>query len=113
MGMLLALSAAPAQAVPVYLRCVVSQGQPIGDVDWEITLNEETGMVTWTIPMMNVAERARAIFNANEVRWNTGMSLFTINRRTLAFVRSSNLGPPPPMITNGRCQRQAQGRRAF
>ena len=114
-GLLIALTtgAAPARAAPVYLECLLSGGGNSGDVLWNITLNEETSTVSWTIPAMDVANNSRAVFTPDEVRWDSSISTFTINRSDLTFTRTLNMGGGTPHITRGRCRLAAQRRRAF
>ena len=104
--------ASPAMAAPVYLDCRLRAGSDDGgapELLWHITLNEETGTVSWTIPESDVADTARAVFTADEVRWNS----LTINRTTLAFTRRFSWPSGQPLTTHGRCQLVRRPSRQF
>jgi|GEM_PF-3447349 len=110
-GIALVGAAARADAAPVYLQCLLTGGGNSGDVEWNVTLNEETSMASWTIPSIDVAESARAVFTPNEVRWNGSIATFTINRTDLVFTRS--IGGGTPHVTSGRCRIAPPQDRAF
>jgi len=77
-----------AYAAPVDLKCYLETES--GRQDWAITLNEETGTVTYSHPMRTAT--VKAIFTAEEVIWSYGD--LKINRVNLSFVRDLGLMGP-------------------
>jgi len=80
---------------------------------WNITANEETSEVSWTIPTDGVASSARAIFTAESVRWQIVAGIrvtFTLSRVDLSFTRHFGEGND---ISHGQCRVAQPPRRAF
>jgi len=91
-----------ASAAPVYLKCQLDQD--VGKKPaWDVTLNEDSGSVTYVFPDLGRAYTVRGIFTAQSVTFNG----FTVDRTNLAFSRDlSDLtvpGATPPPIDHGKC----------
>lgn len=84
-GLVICMFPAAVTAAPVYLECVMSTGQK--DVLWNVTLDEATSSVAYTIPEMNVAKKLPGIFSPDKVLFDT----MSISRVDLSFVRSFNI----------------------
>lgn len=106
----LALAPCSAIAAPVYLKCQLDQD--VGKATpWDVTLNEETGTVSFSFPDIRHALTARGIFTADTVTSNG----FTFDRTNFGFQRDlSDIQAPgrKPIIDRGRCA-IAQTKRAF
>lgn len=105
-----ALAPFTAHAAPVYLRCQLDPGAQggMGGEDllvkepMDVTLNEDAGMVTYTLPSIGRAFTVPAVFTADKVSFRG----FTIDRVNLAFLRDmSHLQAPgrAPIIDKGSC----------
>lgn len=106
----LALVPCSAYAAPVYLKCQLDPGAQGGaggedllvKAPMEVTLNEDAGMVTYTLPTIGRAFTVPGAFTADKVSFRS----FTIDRTNLAFQRDmSHLQAPgrAPIIDRGRC----------
>lgn len=99
-----------ASAAPVYLKCQLDQD--VGKKPaWDVTLNEEAGIVTYAFPELGRIFTVRGAFTADRVVFNG----FTVDRTNLAFQRDlSGLQAPGrvPIIDKGRCA-IAEIKRAF
>jgi hypothetical protein len=99
-----------ANAAPVYLQCQLDPGATGGagaqdlamQAPMDVTLNEDAGTVTYTLPKIGRAFTVRGVFTANKVSFNG----FTVDRTNFVFQRDmSELQAPgrPPIIDRGRC----------
>lgn len=106
----IALFPRAANAAPVYLKCQLDQD--IGTKPaWDVTLNEETGKVTYSFPELGRAFTVPGVFTADRVTFNG----FTVNRTNFAFQRDLGALQAPgraPIIDHGRCA-LAEVKRAF
>jgi hypothetical protein len=109
-AMALALIPVSADAAPVYLKCQLDPGAKGGlgaedlamEAPMDVTLNEDAGTVTYTLPKIGRAFTVQGVFTADKVSFNG----FTVNRTNLAFERDmSALQAPgrPPIIDQGKC----------
>lgn len=72
----------PGYAEPVYLKCILNQ--VIGKHPaWDVTLDEATGLVTWSFPETGKAFTKRGAFMVDKVAFGS----FVVDRRSLAFIR--------------------------
>lgn len=98
---MLAIVPHAALAAPVYLKCQLDQDAGKKPA-WDVTLNEDEGMVTYSFPELGRAFTVRGVFTVNRVTFNG----FTIDRTNLAFKRDlSSIQAPgrPPVIDVGKC----------
>ena len=92
------LAAAPAQAAPIDLQCSVSDGGKATSID--ITLDEANKSATWQWKDDPNPLSGPAVFTATKVVMRT----ITIDRVTLAFTQSYDLGDGP-VSKRGTCKR--------
>lgn len=108
-----------ANAAPVYLKCQLDQGAKGGaggrdlamEAPMDVSLNEDAGTVTYTLPKIGRAFTVRGVFTADKVSFNG----FTVDRTNFAFQRDmSELQAPgrEPIIDHGQCA-LAEVRRSF
>ena len=109
-ALMLALIPSSAYAAPVYLKCQLEPGGAGGaggedqaaKAPMDVTLNEESGTVTYLFPETREAFTVRGTFTVDKVTFRG----FTIDRTNLQFQRDlSDLQAPgrPPIIDRGRC----------
>jgi len=108
-AIVLALFSSAAEAGPVYLKCQLDKGARGGggardlamEAPMDVTLNEEAGTVTYTLPQIGRAFTVTGVFTADKVTFNG----FTVDRTNLAFLRDmSDLQVEgPPIIDHGKC----------
>lgn len=75
-------ASAAAAAAPVYLECGVSNGSTA--VTWNITLDEATGDVSYSIPSLGASYRYHGTFTPDSVSFDT----VQISRTDLSFKRT-------------------------
>jgi hypothetical protein len=69
-------------AAPVYLDCAVSNGST--SVTWNLTLDEETGNISYSIPALGASYRYHGTFTRDSVSFDT----VEISRIDLSFKRT-------------------------
>jgi hypothetical protein len=75
-------ASAAAVAAPVYLDCAVTNGTTA--VTWNITLDEETGNISYSIPALGASYRYHGTFTRDSVSFDT----VEISRLDLSFKRT-------------------------
>ncbi|HEY4318222.1 MAG TPA: hypothetical protein VGN04_11505 [Herbaspirillum sp.] len=75
-------AAAPSAAAPVFLECAVSNGSSA--VTWQVTLDEATGNVSYSIPSLGASYRYHGTFTRDSVTFDT----VQISRIDLTFKRT-------------------------
>lgn len=93
-------------AAPVELTCLMTNGSK--EVEWQVSLDETAGTVSYTIPEMKVDTKYRAIFTANKVTFAS----MEISRVDLSMKRTTNLLGNIEVET-GQCQIAAPTKRKF
>ena len=109
LAIILASVPCSAYAAPIYLKCQLDQD--VGKAPWDVTLNEEAGMVTYLFPDSGRAYTVRGVFTAEKVTFNG----FTVDRTNFGFQRDLSglqASGRPPLIDRGRCT-LATAKRAF
>jgi hypothetical protein len=81
-GLIGLFTSAAAWGSPVYLECAVSNGSTA--VTWNITMDEATGNVSYSIPSVGASSRYHGVFTQDSVTFDT----VEISRTDLTFKRT-------------------------
>jgi hypothetical protein len=81
-GLVCTIGSAAAFAAPVFLECAVSNGSTA--VTWNVTLDETTGNVSYSIPSLGASYRYHGTFTPDSVSFDT----VQISRTDLTFKRT-------------------------
>ena len=115
MGALLLMSAAPAMAAPVTLKCFLERSA--GDGVFLFSLNDSEGRATIQSPLSVFTKPAS--FSPETVKIHSGSddlmmtSYYEINRTDLSIKSYMQIGTNAPFIRKGTCELYTPPNRAF
>jgi hypothetical protein len=89
---------AMANAAPVYLECKMTTGTK--EVLWNVTLDESTGAVSYTIPELGVVQKLPGVFMPDRVVFGA----MEISRVNLSFTRKTVVSGVVDRTDQGQCK---------